>query len=106
MYYMWLVPTLRGNPAWVLRHFFHFGLSVARLFNAAQYGKLQKRPAGRFFPLDCAKETKKACPPRACPLNRHAGVWGQASPARKFEAQLPQSRGKNSRTNATDEPKF
>ena len=33
-------------------------------------------------------------------------MWGQASPARKFEAQLPQSRGKKSRTNATDEPKF
>ena len=101
-----LVPTLRGDPAWILRHF-ELAWSFRRpSFNAAQYGKSQKRPAGRQFPLNSAKETGKACPPRACALNRHAGVWAQASPARKFEAQLPQSRGENSRTNATDEPKF
>ena len=98
-----LVPTLRGDPAWV---FGQFGLSVARLFNAAQYGKSQKRLAGRQFPLDYSKDNTKACLPRACTHNRHAGVFVQASPARKFETQLSQSRGKIHAQNAANAPKF
>ena len=62
--------------------------------NAAKHGKSRKLLLDQLFPLDTAKETGKACLPRARPLNRHAGVWGRASPAQKFEAQLSQSRGK------------
>ena len=69
-----LVPTLGADPARVLRHFERRGLFVVRFFNATKHGKSQKRPAGRQFPLDSAKERGKACLPRACNLNRHAGV--------------------------------
>ena len=101
-----LVPTLGADPARVLRHFERRGLFVVRFFNATKHGKSQKRPAGRQFPLDSAKERGKACLPRARPLNRHAGVCRRASPARKFEAQLPQSRGENHAQNAIEEPQF
>ena len=92
---------------WWSRAGFETFCSVHRpTFNATKHGKIAKTAGRRQFPLDSAKETGKACLPRACTHNRHAGVFVQASPARKFEAQLSQSRGKKSRTNANDEPTF
>ena len=90
----WLLPALGGGPGCIFGHFSCRRLSVVRTFNAAKHGKSRKLPPDQLFPLDTAKETGKACLPRAWPLNRHAGVWGRASPAQKFEAQLSQSRGK------------
>ena len=54
-----LVPTLRGDPAWI---FGHFGLSVARLSTRQSMGKSQKRPAADSSPSTIQKMMRKpAC---------------------------------------------
>ena len=54
-----LVPTLRGDPAWI---FGHFGLSIARLSTRQSMGKSQKRPAADSSPSTLQKRLgKPAC---------------------------------------------
>jgi hypothetical protein len=92
------VGTSRGGPAWKNGLFERRGLFVVRFFNATKYGKSQKRPAGRQFPLDSAKERGKACLPRARPLNRHAGVCRRGKSGAKIRSAASAIKGGKSRT--------